>query len=290
MDSRPDLPDSAPTSNICVLGGTNIAGALTRQTEIGGSFTIETQFGKSPEIFWGETQEVSFYHIPMHGGTGADRTKPDYQENAYLRTWSAFHRLGVTEVLGGATAGSINPEYKVGDWTVPDDFIDFNVDRPQSIAFQVLGEAGGHIWPRLNPATDPDIDGILADGCRRHAPEVDTYHGGVIAQGPGSRFESAAEVRMMQTLGCDSVTASIPTEMIYARQVGIHYGCIVGIVNPAEGLGEWDWDTLSDCYPTFHRHSVAIYLDAIPRVARLLGKERAVDALRVHPEFDPDED
>ena len=151
---------------------------------------------------------------------------------------------------------------------------------------------------RGNYSTFPTRMGDLGGSGRRQDEWVDPGACGLSPlrppleafEGPGARFESAAEVRMMRTLGCDAVTASIPTEMIYAHQLGINYGCIVGIVNPAEGLGDWDWNTLSDCYPAFHRQSVAIYHEAIPRVAALAGKQRALDQLRIHPEFETPDD
>ncbi len=62
------LPEGVPASQICVLGGTNVAKALTRTEYIRGSFTIETPFGKSPKIYHGEVKGVPFYHIPLHGG------------------------------------------------------------------------------------------------------------------------------------------------------------------------------------------------------------------------------
>ncbi len=82
-----------------------MAGAMTAPDLITGSFTIGTRFGESPKIFFGEVSGAAYYHIPMHGGVGLDHAKSDFQVNALLRTWSAFYLLGVTEVLGGATAG-----------------------------------------------------------------------------------------------------------------------------------------------------------------------------------------
>lgn len=201
-----------------------------------------------------------------------------------------MHLLGVTEVLGGATAGAINPDYKLGDWVVADDFIDFNVERPRSIAYQVLGDAAANILPRVNPATDPHIDEILYQACLKNAKSVQAWKGGVIAQAAAGRFETVAEIKMMQMLGCDLVTMSVPTEISYARQLGMNYGSIIGISNPAEGLGEWGWDTLTDLYPRFHEQSIKIYLEAIPKVAKLAGVPRAGDALRMHPDLEPKKD
>ncbi|MEW6168768.1 MAG: hypothetical protein AB1651_13890 [Pseudomonadota bacterium] len=102
----------------------------------------------------------------------------------------------------------------------------------------------------------------------------------------GGRFETAAEVRMMGLWGGDLVTMSIGTEMTYARMMGIHYAALVSISNPAEGVGDWDWETLKGVYPRINPLSLGIVLAAIPRIAAI-GDEvpRVGDALRFHPEM-----
>jgi 5'-methylthioadenosine phosphorylase len=108
----------------------------------------------------------------------------------------------------------------------------------------------------------------------------------VIVQAAGGRFETAAEIRMFKRLGGDLVTMNVPTEMAYARQVNINYASLIAISNPAEGLGTWEWTTLSDLYPKFHAQSIEIYLAAVRRINELPTRRRIGDSLRVHPEFD----
>lgn len=277
---------SFPSARICLLGGTNLAHSLTKTSHIQDSFITPTPFGPSPRIYFGEAHGVPFYHIPLHGlaadsETGASAAGTE----ALLRTWSALHQLGVKEILGGATAGAINKNYQVGDYVVSDDFIDFNIDRPRSIATQILGQDAAFIVPRYIPATDPDLDRILISEARQHAPGVSVHAGGICVQAPGGRFETKAEIRAFALLGGDLVTMNVPTEIAYARQLGMNFSSLIAISNPAEGLGEWNWKTLTDLYPVIHAQSTAIYLSALPRVAELAGKPRAGDALRLHPEF-----
>ena len=285
------LPGGVPESHICVLSGTNVATVLTRNEAIKGSFSIETKFGTSPEIFYGEVSGIPFYHIPLHGHIGADRSKMGADTDCLLRAWTAMHLLGVKEVLGGATAGALNTDIKVGDWVIPDDFIDYNVDRPRTITYMVLGRDAGRIFPRINPATDPEIDNILYDACVKFTfPEYKTWKGGILVQDCGGRFEGVAESRLWSKEGMSIVTTAIGTEIAYARQLGMNYGCFNGISTPAEGLvdWDWDWDDLAYHYPRFHELSVKIYLDAIPKVAALAGKPRVGDRLRFHPPLEPD--
>jgi hypothetical protein len=59
--------DEAPKATICIVGGTNVAHALAWSSNVSASFTIETPFGVSPIIYFGETDGVPFYHITLHG-------------------------------------------------------------------------------------------------------------------------------------------------------------------------------------------------------------------------------
>ncbi len=284
---RVDLPDGVPPSYICVLGGTNLAMALTRHESIQGSFTIETPYGTSPKIYYGLVAEVPFYHLPMHGSISeSDLSDIESNNRSLLRTWSTLYLLGIKEILGGATAGGINPQYSAGDWIIPHDFIDWNVSRPRSIVKEIMRDEEAFILPRLVPATDPHLDSILTEETIKVAGERRVHAQGVIAQAAGGRFETVSEIRMMQLMGCDLVTMTVASEITYARQLGMNYSCMVGIVNPAEGLGEWTWNNLTELYPKLHTESIQVLLNAIPKVKALQGKPRAADALRIHPDFE----
>jgi 5'-methylthioadenosine phosphorylase len=273
-----------PEATICIIGGTNIAHALASSPHVSAAFILETPCGLSPTIYYGEFEGVPFYHITLHGSS-ADQSGV-VEQDSLLPVWGTLHHLGVSDVLGGATAGSINPTYKLGDWVIADDFIDFNIDRKRSIAGPILGPQAARILPRHVPADDPLLRKILFEETVRIAGKENVYQGGVIIQAAGGRFETAAEIRMFKQLGGDLVTMNLPTEMAYARQLNINYSSLVAISNPAEGLGTWDWRTLSDLYPRLHAQSIEIYLAAVRRIHHLPERRRIGDTLRVHPDFD----
>jgi purine nucleoside phosphorylase len=106
---------------------------------------LETTFGLSPTVYFGESEEVPFYHVTLHGSSA--EASAVAEQDALLIVWCALHHLGVSDVLGGATAGSINSAYKLGDWVIADDFIDFNIDRKRSIAADILGAEAARILP-----------------------------------------------------------------------------------------------------------------------------------------------
>jgi 5'-methylthioadenosine phosphorylase len=126
---------------------------------VSAAFTLETPLGLSPTIYYGEFEGVPFYHATLHGSS--TEKSGVVEHDSLLTVWSTLHYLNVSDVLGGATAGSINSAYKLGDWVIADDFIDFNIDRKRSIAAQVLGPEAARILPRQVPADDPLLRRIL---------------------------------------------------------------------------------------------------------------------------------
>jgi 5'-methylthioadenosine phosphorylase len=273
-----------PKASICIVGGTNIAHALATSSHVSTAFTLETRFGSSPSVYYGEFEGAPFYHVTLHGSCTA--ASGVAEQESLLRVWGTLHHLGVSDVLGGATAGSINPAYKPGDWVIADDFIDFNIDRKRSIAADVLDAEAARILPRQVPADDPILRKILCEETARVAGKRNVHEGGVIVQAAGGRFETAAEIRMFKQLRGDLVTMNVPTEMAYARQLNMNYASVIAISNPAEGLGTWDWKTLSDLYPRLHAQSIDIYLATVRRIHHLPERRRIGDTLRVHPDFD----
>jgi 5'-methylthioadenosine phosphorylase len=187
----------APRATICVVGGTNVAHALAWSSHVCASFTIETPFGVSPIIYFGETDEVPFYHITLHGSPELSGVA---EQDVLLRVWSALHQLEVSDVLGGATAGSINEKYKLGDWVIADDFVDFNIDRQRSIAPAVLGaKTAARILPRYVPADDPVLRKILVEETTKVAGTENVHAGAVIM----------AALRRLRRSGCLSISVEI---------------------------------------------------------------------------------
>lgn len=279
--AKPSKAEDFPKARIALVGGTFLNDALLDSKGIlKGSFTIKTAVGPSPVIWYGETGGVPFYYVHMHGG------------DKYLETWAALRLLGVREAIGGATAGGINPIMKLYDYVVPTDFIDLNITRPLSMPLAAYEDPNSIPIPRYTPAMDPLLQKILIDETRsairasHDYDDIGLHESGVVIQSRGGRFETASEIRMMAQWGGDVVTMNIGTEMEYARMMGINYAALVSISNPAEGVGEWDWDTIKGVYPRINPLSLKIVLAAITRIAAIdPATPRVGDELRFHPKM-----
>ncbi len=270
----------APKARIAVLGGTFLNDVILLQKDlIKKEFTIQTKVGTSPKIYYAEWEGIPFYYVHAHG------------EGKWLETWAALYDLGVQEAIGGATAGGINPKMRVYDYVIPDDFIDMNIDRALSIPHEVYRDPNAIPLPRFTPATDTDIRNILLTETAKALksdPQYKTYKmhdGGVVVQARGGRFETVAEIKMFAQWGGDVVTMNVPSEMVYARQLGINYAAIIVISNPAEGVGKWDFSLMKELYPKVNPLSLKIVLASLKPIAALQGKPRVSDGLINHPEM-----
>lgn len=274
------VPADIPKARIAVLGGTFLNDIIFhREGLIQKEFTIETKVGQSPTIYYAEWEGVPFYYVHSHG------------EGKWLETWVALYDLGVEEAIGGATAGAINKKMGVYDYVIPDDFIEMNIDRPLRIPHEVYRDPNAIPLPRFVPAMDTDIRHILLQQTKKvlkrnkQNRDIDVHEGGVIVQTRGGRFETVAEIKMMQRWGGDLVTMSVGTEISYARMLGINYANIIVISNPAEGMGEWDFSLMTELYPRVNPISLDIVLASLKPVAALQGKPRVSDGLINHPEM-----
>ena len=276
----PRWTGAAEGPHIAIVGGTFINDALLlREGVLGEPFTRETKLGTSPPIYPGRANGIDFYYVHSHGAP------------ALQAAWVALYDLGVTEVIGGATAGGITASMQPYDYVVPDDFIDMNVDRPLSFPREIYRDPENIPLPRVLPAMDPDLRTILIEETRRRIrasrdlDDIDLHESGVIVQARGGRFETAAEIRMFAQWGGDVVTMNVGTEIAYARMLGMNYACLINISNPAEGVAPWDFAQMPPLYRRINPLSVDIVLAALPRIAALAGKPRAGDALNFHPEM-----
>lgn len=267
-------------ASIAIFGGTFINDALLlRDDLLGEPFTRQTSLGESAPIYPGEANGVPFYYVHMHGSS------------ALQATWVALYDLGVREVLGGATAGGINPAMQPYDYVIPHDFIDLNVDRPLSFPRDIYRDPDNIPLPRVYPAMDTDLREILLRETRkrlrgdRDLDDMSIHKAGVIVQARGGRFESAAEIRMFDQWGGDVVTMNVGTEIAYARMLGMNYACLLVISNPAEGVAPWDFAEMPPLYRRINPVSLDIVLASLPAIAALGDKERVGDSLIFHPEM-----
>jgi purine-nucleoside phosphorylase len=138
--------------------------------------------------------------------------------------------LGVQKLLVTNAAGGVNPTFQPGDFMVIHDHINLTGASP------LRGSNDARLGPRFPDMSEAySVAGRQAWHCA--AREVGaSLREGVYAGLAGPNYETPAEIRMLQRLGCDAVGMSTVAEVIVARHAGLEVAGLSVITNRAAGL------------------------------------------------------
>jgi 5'-methylthioadenosine phosphorylase len=178
--------------------------------------TRETQFGLALVL---RSADVAF--IPRHGKDPHHHILPhliNHQANL-----QALKDLGVEQILGVNSTGSLKRRLKPGMIIVPDDYLMLATGPT------VAREKPVHITPALNA----EVRRRLLEAARGCAIEV--IDGGTYWQTAGPRFETRAEIAMISTFA-DLVGMTMASEAIIAQELDLPYASLCSVDNYAHGL------------------------------------------------------
>lgn len=165
------------------------------------------------------------FFIARHGQPGGAFTPPHLVNHlAHFRT---LYKLGVGEVIGIYSTGSLKANMGPGTLIIPDDFICL---YPTTTS---VTDAPHHITPVINAG----VRRGLIDAA--HTRAVDVHDGGVYWQTAGPRLETKAEIRMMAK-SADIVGMTLASEAVLAQEFGMAFGAVCSIDNYAHGIGAGD--------------------------------------------------
>jgi 5'-methylthioadenosine phosphorylase len=249
---------AVPAATRAVIGGSgslaaDFPGDLhpdARVLETG--LVFETPWGDSPPFTLFELGELRALHCKMHGWRkGVSRGRASRQ------VFSVLHRAGVRRILSDAGVGSLNHLLDPGDLVVPDDFVDMTTDRDR------LGAVvGDHLLIMRDAVCATGREALVA-AARRLAPERRLFARGTYVVTEGPRFESPAEIRVLQPMG-DVVGQSFSPEVWLARDIGACYAGVYVIVNYGEGVvRDWEHDELKRIFSADAGLMGRILLDAL---------------------------
>ena len=168
--------------------------------------------------------------------------------------WAAL--LGARVLLMTNAAGGIRPEWPAGTLVAVSDQLNLTAKSP------LTGEppaAWGERFPDMLNAYDERLRRLATGHAQRLGFELAE---GVYAGLPGPSYETAAEVRMLRTLGADLVGMSTVHEVIAARHLGMRCLVISLVANPAAGVTD---------APLAHQDVLDVGRSASERVRNLLG-------------------
>lgn len=205
-----------------VIGGTGVYD-LSDKSE---SRTVKTEYGEA-EVDILEFADEKIVFLARHG---RDHSKPPHQIN-YKANMKALQKLGVKYVYATAAVGSCNKKYNPGDIVVVNDFLDFTKGR-QLTFFEGENKPVKHF-----DMSDPYCNNLRSKFyTKAEEKEVKIKGSGVYVCTEGPRFETAAEIRMFQSLGGDIVGMTGVPEVVLAKELGFCYSSIAIITNMCTGM------------------------------------------------------
>jgi 5'-methylthioadenosine phosphorylase len=165
--------------------------------------------------------------IIRHGNDPAEYILPHkINHHANLQ---ALKDLGVTEVIGINSTGSLKKNLRPGMIVIPDDFITLTATPT------IHQNKAVHITPAFNETVRQHLI-IAAKNCHLDVVEQGTYW-----QVTGPRLETRAEIRMMANFA-DIVGMTMANEAVIALEMGLPYASACSIDNFGNGLVETPLD------------------------------------------------
>jgi 5'-methylthioadenosine phosphorylase len=188
---------------------------------------IITDYG-NVTIFTYDSEGSRFMFLPRHGES---HSCPPHKVN-YRANIMALKQIGIENIIGVASTGSLKKKIKPGSFVVLDQFLDFTKARPSTF---FDGEDGKVVHTDVTEPYCPKIRECLVSE-KPKKPEIHKKGTYVCAEGP--RFETAAEIKMFAKLGGDVVGMTNVPECVLARELGMCYAGLAVVTNYAAGISD----------------------------------------------------
>jgi purine nucleoside phosphorylase len=252
---------------------------------------VETPYGPSPSFRGCRVTdrrtgaERDFLYVWMHG---IDPSRPAGQPSAVAteRVFDVLHRCGVRQVIIDNSTGGISAGLNPWDLVIMGDLIDLSGAIPRPVPPRTI---------RFDQPFCPDLSAALAASVEANWEQLRALAGpgfapklkrdGIYVHSPGPWFEGPHEDRLYRQWGIDVVGKTAGPEYRLARMYGMRLGMLSIVVNPAEGLGEFEMTDLMGIYQRCGPLMGRFVIEAIATVAEAPEPTEAADAPSSFQEF-----
>ena len=210
-----------------VIGGTGlgkIEDLIVEKKEV-----IKTPYGQTSEpLTFGMLGYNKVIFLARHGKS---HSIPPHLINYQANIW-ALHSVGVKNLIGINTVGSIDTQFMPGDFVFPNQIIDYTFCRKNTF-FDGIKSPVKHI-----DFTFPFDNNLLSSFLNVSKLLKLKHHvNAVYASVQGPRLESAAEIDRYGNDGANIVGMTGMPETALAREIGLNYALICPVANHAAGRG-----------------------------------------------------
>jgi 5'-methylthioadenosine phosphorylase len=248
-------------AEIGIFGGSGFYQFLPDVEEV----RVHTPYGAPSEklaLATIEGKRVAF--LPRHG---KEHSIPAHGVNYRANIW-AFKELGVKEIIGPCSCGSLQQQIQPGDFVVLDQFVDRTRGRRDTF-FE--GPEVHHIG-----AAEPycaRLSAIAAERAKAQGVRVHETGTAVVIQGP--RFSTRAESAWFTREGWDIVNMTQYPEVMLARELGICYTGIALVTDYDSGIAHGRSPvSIEEVFRVFHEN-VGKVQDLIRAMLPHMGGERS---------------
>lgn len=155
------------------------------------------------------------------GFNGQYKLAHEYNTPANL---AAFKSLGISEIIGVHSSGSLRPSLAPGMMIIPDDWINFHSS--------ITTIAGQRV--HLTPSFSRRVRQNLINAAWK--AQIRFENGGIYWQTAGPRLETKAEIKLMSNFA-DVVGMGMADEASLAQEMELEYAAVCSVDNYANGLG-----------------------------------------------------
>jgi 5'-methylthioadenosine phosphorylase len=184
---------------------------------------VETPYGKVGAT----TGRLDGRKVVFLARHGRHHSVPPHRVNYRANIW-ALKELGVERVLTTAAVGSLNSDFRPGEFVLPNQFLDFTKARPAT--FYENEVVHTDFTQPYCPVLRYALEGAAGE------LGLTVHNGGCYVGTEGPRFETPAEIAAYRRLGGDLVGMTGLPEVVLARELGLCYATVAIVTNFAAGI------------------------------------------------------
>src|SRR6056297_1140367 len=209
-------------ADIGIFGGSGFYEFLENIKEV----EVDTPYGKpSDKIAIGNYKGKKVAFLPRHGRKHSiPPHKIPYRANIY-----AMKKLQVRQIISPCSCGSLNPDYKPGDFVVTDQFIDRTKGRMDTY-FE--GPEVEHV--SAAEPYDKDLREITINAIKEL--KINLHETGTVVVINGPRFSTKAESKWFRQMGGDIINMTQYPECYLALELKIPFVNIALVTDYDSGL------------------------------------------------------
>jgi purine nucleoside phosphorylase len=236
---------------------------------------VATPYGPSPSFRLCRltdrrtARSTDYLYVWMHGIDPENRSDaPGMSGRASERVFDVLNRAGVRRVIVDNSTGGVAEDLRSWDLAVVGDVLDLSGVVPRPVPPGLI-RFRDPLCPRLGRTLEGTAQRGLAQlatlagagSSPRVKPEALYVHT------PGPWFETPTEDRLYRRLGLDLVGKTAGPEFRLARMYGMCLGILSIVVNPAEGLGEFEHADLGTIYRRCGPAMARMVIEALAEIA-----------------------